>query len=626
MIASTEQEVIISALMAGANVVADCVAGSGKTTTVLIAAERMAEEKILQLTYNSSLKKEVRQKAAHLSNMEVHSYHSLAVKFYYEGAHTDAGLNRVVDENMPLKRQKKVKLLVIDEAQDMTLLLFKFTRKFIADVGGISQLLVMGDRFQSIYEFKGSDRRFLTLADQVWQRPFQKCDLSHSYRLTAPMASFLNHDVLHSSRIHATKAGPTVTYYAMGYSSTRLYSLLRAKMKTDAEVFVLSPSLKSNANHPTPLQAFENILVKNHHKVYYSTAEDKVLTDDVIENKIVFTTFHQAKGRERKIVVVFGVDDSYPRYFDRVTPRETCSNAMYVALTRATHDLIVIQSGRNQRLPCIRTNRLHAHFIADNVVPKPPPPDIPKPTSATDLVQFLTEESIAILAPIVDRIFAPLAPPSREPFTTMVSYGTYAEDVSCINGVALPAMYEHRRTGKCAIESYANSPLTGPTTPDFIKLTIGYLSTQMKVLNMRAQIKTFDWLSEEDVAAAMAILATNIDGRGIYESEINYTQPSPYGDIDIRGRFDVLTERTLFELKCTSSLTLEHKLQLCVYAFMAMKSGLARDYKLVNLQTGEVCQMTATLPTLSRILDLLFDNKWKRAPALTDPQFLSNCS
>ena len=46
---------------------------------------------LLQITYNNLLKIEVRKKASqmHINNMEIHTYHSLAVKYYNQYAYTD---------------------------------------------------------------------------------------------------------------------------------------------------------------------------------------------------------------------------------------------------------------------------------------------------------------------------------------------------------------------------------------------------------------------------------------------------------------------------------------------------------------------------------------------------------
>ncbi len=38
---------------------------------------------------------------------------------------------------------------------------------------------------------------------------------------------------------------------------------------------------------------------------------------DINEDKIIFTTFHKSKGRERKLVIVFNFDESYFYYYNK---------------------------------------------------------------------------------------------------------------------------------------------------------------------------------------------------------------------------------------------------------------------------------------------------------------------
>ena len=44
-------------------------------------------------------------------------------------------------------------------------------------------------------------------------------------------------------------------------------------------------------------------------------SDDAKLDDKIINNKIVFTTYHQSKGRERKVVILYSFDESYFTYY-----------------------------------------------------------------------------------------------------------------------------------------------------------------------------------------------------------------------------------------------------------------------------------------------------------------------
>ena len=132
---SNEQIDIINTIKQNTNVICDAVAGSGKTTTVLELAIALPEKLILQITYNSILRHEVKDKAKNIKNLKIHSYHSLYVNYYNSDAYTDNIINNVIINNSPpIKDLPKFDIIVIDEVQDMTILFFTAIQKFVHDL------------------------------------------------------------------------------------------------------------------------------------------------------------------------------------------------------------------------------------------------------------------------------------------------------------------------------------------------------------------------------------------------------------------------------------------------------------------------------------------------------------
>jgi len=72
---SDEQQNIITHIKDGKNVQVDACAGSGKSTTILSAAKAMPEKTFLLITYNKSLRKEIKEKVDELGlkNITVHT-------------------------------------------------------------------------------------------------------------------------------------------------------------------------------------------------------------------------------------------------------------------------------------------------------------------------------------------------------------------------------------------------------------------------------------------------------------------------------------------------------------------------------------------------------------------------
>jgi hypothetical protein len=93
------------------------------------------------------------------------------------------------------------------------------------------------------------------------------------------------------------------------------------------------------------------------------------------------------------------------------------------------------------------------------------------------------------------------------------------------------------------------------------------------------------------------------------------------------ARADLLTPTSLWELKCTGQLTLDHKLQLVIYAWLyRMKWSGKKDvdsmkYYLYNIKTNELLQLHASLDELTTIVCEIIRNKYMTHTELTDEEF-----
>jgi superfamily I DNA/RNA helicase len=194
---SDEQIAVVEALVEGKNVKVDAVAGSGKTTAVLLSASKLASKRFLLLTYNARLKFESRSKAKAMSlnNIEVHTFHSMGHMYYAKCANDD-DMRRLLRVNIHYSRLFRYDIIIIDEAQDMTPLHCKFVHKLFADNREEnSQLMVIGDNRQCIYEYLGADERHLVLANAgvfYSGREWKSLSLKTSYRNTGNIVSFVN--------------------------------------------------------------------------------------------------------------------------------------------------------------------------------------------------------------------------------------------------------------------------------------------------------------------------------------------------------------------------------------------------------------------------------------------------
>jgi hypothetical protein len=682
---SDEQQSIIDCVTHGKNVSVDAVAGSGKTTTVLFIALNNKKKKILQITYNKQLKIEVREKAEsyEIDNLEIHTYHSLAVKNYDKDAHTDDKIIKVLSENKPPRHRKKYDIIIIDEVQDMTPNYYFLVCKFISDMNiNNATIVILGDRYQGIYEFKNADSRFLTLSNQIWENKneFVNLPMQESYRVTSNIGQFVNKVMLGSDRIVANKKSKyAVQYYKKNkfmihtIFANKIMEYLKLGYKP-SDIFVLSPSIKSTNN---PVKKLENKLVDADIPVYFARSDEDGLDENVIKGKVAFTTFHQAKGRERKIVFVFGFDDSYFKYHAKDKDPTLCPPELYVAVTRASEILIVLEGSDAKMLPFLQysyyqlKSNIFINFIGDtpkkddkHEKPEVDPVECHK-ISVKELTSYISEENNEKLIDLLGMIYEVECEP-RTKYTSDIpcnikTVDGKTEDVSDINGISIPAIYQHKREKKCTLEQliakmYENADnsnrkfidkvyakivkdIENKPISSFLYMGNLYIALTENIHSKLNQIDTYDWLTKELVDKCHKNLKRNIGSTIQYEVEIGneidkngryYKYKSNlYGEIEIYGRVDAFDEDVLWEFKCVSSLQNEHLLQLVVYAWiwekcMKEKHG-SKQYKILNIRTGEVRVMKYENYIIEDIMSILFENKYQKKLKQDDKTFVEKC-
>ena len=184
-----EQQAIFKTAKKGNSLVIQACAGAGKTSVALEMAHSNPDKKYLLLTYNNHLANDVKEKVGDLNNFNVFTFHGFGERYYPCGVFTDSDLEKIIANRMCPKEIEmdeygdehggipEYDVIIIDETQDMKLIFFRFVYKFMMDMvrqridsGDLkpSQIVVMGDVRQCIYEYNGADPRFLTFADQIW--------------------------------------------------------------------------------------------------------------------------------------------------------------------------------------------------------------------------------------------------------------------------------------------------------------------------------------------------------------------------------------------------------------------------------------------------------------------------
>ena len=728
---SEEQQTAINHILEGDNVVLDAVAGSGKSTTVIsLSCQVKPNIRILQLAYNAVLRKEVKMKLKEreIKNVKVHTFHSLAVKYYLHSAHTDTGIRKIVREDMKPKEQiPKFQIIVLDESQDMSFLYFQFMTKFAFDMGERFQLFILGDYMQGIYEFKGADIRSLTQAHIIWRNHpllvssvFHQCSLQTSYRITNQHASFNNDVLLGMPRLKAIKDGPSVEYIRNRRWKSEIIVIAKINQwvtsgVSPGDIFVLAASVKSIYGN---VRKMENALVEKGIPCYVPVFDTEGIDDKVISGKVVFATFHSVKGRERPYVIVMGFDQSYFEIFGQELPTDKCPNVIYVACTRSTHKLILIEKDDDfYDRPFDFLKKTHREMKDEGYVEFYGVPrekfyekqSINGEDTAnekerffdvvpSELAKYVSDHILENISPLTDHIFIQEVEPTEEstidiPNVIQTSRGLY-EDVCDLNGIAIPAIYcDHlfRRyeedgnrpanIGASILRHIINDSLSDTTenqclylkrivdrmpetceTPaDYLKLSNLYVACKERLLFKWNQIgeEDYEWLSPESMTKFMERLDSVIGvecvdtpplvEHSIIDREMEAETATMNTilqnnllvlskKVRFSGRADLITKKTLWELKCTSSITIEHKLQTILYAWLwyvvntpdILKKRDAdclnpREVRIFNIKTGEILRLNATFEELTIIVVELLRGKYESHKPKTQEEFLQDC-
>ena len=705
---SSEQAIIIDHIKDGKNVVVDACAGSGKSTTILSCAKAMPTKRFLQITYNSMLRMEIKEKVQSLGlkNIIVHTYHSLAVAKYSKNAFTDTGLRQVLYQNMPvLTSIKPQDVIVLDEAQDMTFLYFQFVVKYCREMGTPFQLLILGDYMQGLYEFKGADIRFLTMAHEIWSNfvnlqtnEFIKCSLKISYRITKPMADFVNKVMLGEDRVEACKEGRPILYIRNSkyfLQRTIVYNILELiKLGVNpSSIFVLGASVKGVNSQ---IRRIENVLVEAGIPCHVPMLETDKIDEKVIHGKVVFSTFHCVKGRQRPYVFVIGFDNSYFKTYAKTNEPEKCPNTLYVGCTRATDGLFLLERAElstDQPLKFLKMdhNEMKMQPYIDfkgqprtvfYEKPEEEKENIQKHhITPTELIKFIPESVLEEISPILDKIFIKIQNFEEMdvldiPVMVHTKNGYY-EDVSDLNGIAIPAMYydyiesewEDREKPYQNVLYDIIKESMGNTKPgehlflkniikelspefesvnDYLYLANIYVASQEKLYFKLKQIEKdeYNWLEPCILSKCKERLLQileeecRLEKPSVEETIINVLDEDAHVYIDeildkhfpnkkfrFTARIDLITWKTVWELKCTTVISQDHLLQVVIYCWLwrRMNPNCKRDFKIFNIKTGEIVMLDASMEILDKIILSLLNGKYETHLPPNDEDFLNDC-
>lgn len=191
-----------------------------------------------------------------------------------------------------------------------------------------------------------------------------------SFRMTSQIIRFINRQLLRGSKpqIEAVKDNPDdplpryVVCDAFGDEPLReLKRLLHDEGLPPEEILIMAPSLRSARN---PIRNLANLIALEMPdvRIHIPTDDDDRISEKISAGKIIFASYHQAKGIEREAAILFNFSSSYYDFYDRhPATLVNVGNVQYVAATRAKQHLVLIHHYEDDYLPFINRKTLSKH-------------------------------------------------------------------------------------------------------------------------------------------------------------------------------------------------------------------------------------------------------------------------
>lgn len=685
-IPSGEQLEIVR-LCAKQNIVVSARPGSGKTATAEAVVAAYPDKRVAVLTYSKRLQLETCRRLRNYPNCEVFTFHGMASSLLNVVVYNDAILSQLSEDifrrnELPRWSSAPFDIIVLDEFQDCTPLIFWLTNCFILantprEGGQPPRIVVLGDERQSIYQFRSADPRYLTLAPELFAPispyPFAKVTLGESFRLSNETTQFINDAFLGGeSYMTGSKSGPKPIVLRWNPRNGRaLAQKISAVIKHHGakNSAILAPYVRQSG----PLQKLINRLSEKYHiPIAVPMDDDTSLDDRVISGKMCLSTIHQFKGSERDLVILFGMDSSFFDYVGRSLPDDRCPNEVFVALTRAKKQLVLIHDESKKLMPFVSVKALYrtAEVVnmrrAQGKIAAPNSPgrpaafglNLPSTCGVRDMTRHIRDEELDKIIKR-DLCIEQLSPPLPEEEHIDIQ-GTVPSDlergfyeaVSDINGLVVVAAFEHDMFSKISTLGLDKS-FVDTVSPVRIEQHISLLCryacayeanlSGYKPRTVQMKDHSFDWIKPEDLALARNRLQgelREITNSIKFEVEVNHDFIVGDRKTQLRGRADIVNYGSshcdggesigsVWEIKFVSQLSHEHIIQACIYAYMLdPESGRLPRIILYNVRDGEKREIVPRdgRDGLRRMIESVLRLKWTSVRQKSDEEFIRACA
>ena len=180
---------------------------------------------------------------------------------------------------------------------------------------------------------------------------------------------------------------------------------------------------------------------------------------------------------------------------------------------------------------------------------------------------------------------------------------------------------------------------------DYLYLANIYVALQERLYFKLKQIQPdeYTWLSDDIMDKCIELLTNTIGKECILQKPeiektiIHHSEEEDHRKIDeflgqyfpahekfrFTARIDMLTDSSLWEIKCTSKISIDNLLQVVIYAWLwRMTHEEERIFKILNIKSGELMRLECTLEELNFIILAILKGKYVKHEVLSDSEFI----
>jgi hypothetical protein len=618
------------------NIIVNAVAGSGKTTTSLQIARKF--EHPLLLTYNRALADETATRADDLGiSLHSRTYHGCCGKLFGAVCYTDSIIHDTLMTG--LLPDNVYDLIIMDECQDMNQVFHMLCRAVIRGARTPPRLVVLGDRNQAIYGAIGADYRFLDRADELYcdinkaykSDTWRRIEMNESFRVPKAVAGFINNVCLRNTRIISNRPGPrprlllcerygeeapegSPVAFTKGKDASKgfvnrkcssvhgdvdkcvcenrrcrenlviIRELRWYLTRYEAEdIFILAHTRRTQF---CDLRRLANYISDRDNDLppVYLPSDGQSFNEDAARGKIVLSSYHASKGRERKVVILLGFDTTMR---DAHTMR-VCPNALYVALTRCKEELTIIQSAST--LPFLGDPYKYADVIVYNDVTfNTTPRGYNRAKQVTKMISFNHLDDILKVRSMFYIQRHPLDDGRRWMSLPVVPQRYCGkkihEEVADFNGTAVNIYLDmededHRNRYLATSSCLGADPKTEMYR--FMKGVVVYSACRDGAWYRYNQISNFNWFSSDRFMDIVRFSREWLPKKGKWEKKCKRKITVGGEPYTIVGYADYVANGRVYELKCTSSITDVHLMQVIMYTWLLGLSSCVIFNPIIN--------------------------------------------